>query len=337
MRYSGGAATLNALNFATPGNPASRQRFYPTAQGLEADGSLTLRREVADGSQAPELHYRSKSGDGSFPFWLSGIDVANIVKGRDFVPVAKGDWPNAGNVSDLFTVNHRGFGAAADPTFAFGGWDLTSGTRLTVLTSTSDAAMGGLAILRSGVPNAAAKMFQVQGAAADLLIVQADGTTTFTVPTFKVQTVGLSVYLGLDLAGAGKARFGSFLQGFGLGFSDGVANPNYNVEVRQTSTNNSSFGVTTASWGNFIVIASGVSPGTVQAGTTNGTPLNITTNNVTRIALSATGGIGFFGAAAIAQPATIANADGTLADITAKFNTLLSALRAASGGLGLLA
>jgi hypothetical protein len=43
--------------------------------------------------------------------------------------------------------------------------------------------------------------------------------------------------------------------------------------------------------------------------------------------------IGFYGASAVAQPAGIADADGTLADLTTKFNSLLGKLES----LGLLA
>jgi hypothetical protein len=42
--------------------------------------------------------------------------------------------------------------------------------------------------------------------------------------------------------------------------------------------------------------------------------------------------LSFFGVNAVARPAAIANADGTLADLTTKFNTLLATLRT----LGLL-
>ena len=54
-----------------------------------------------------------------------------------------------------------------------------------------------------------------------------------------------------------------------------------------------------------------------------------------RVEWNATG-VGFFAKAPVAQPAHIIDADGTLADITTKFNTLLTALDAGSG-LGLLA
>lgn len=59
--------------------------------------------------------------------------------------------------------------------------------------------------------------------------------------------------------------------------------------------------------------------------------LNATTG--TKIGTATTQKIGFFNAAPVVQPTTIADADGTLADITTKFNSLLSKLET----IGLLA
>ena len=56
-------------------------------------------------------------------------------------------------------------------------------------------------------------------------------------------------------------------------------------------------------------------------------------NSLTERMQLASAGISFFGVAVQAQQATIVDANGTLADITTKFNTLLADLE----GYGLLA
>lgn len=295
------------LDFGTPGNLASRQKVYPTAAGLETDGSFTLRKEVTGGTVAPEMILRSKASDGTFPFWLAGaIDIANPVKGRDLVLAAKGDFPSVGNVTDFVMCTHNGAGV---PGFAVGAWPPDAAALAHFQINANDLTK---ITMRVGfVAGQTGDVLQVGGPSANSLVVRADSGVRVigsTAEAFSVRTVGGALSFLVDASGAGKVLSPSLLFGIGNAFAAG-ATPTTNLDISVTTGNTASIRARSANGADFQVFVPADLTGT-RVGTTLGTPLHVQTSNTTRLSLAATDAHLFF-ANVLAAPAT-PSAGGTL-------------------------
>lgn len=280
------------LDFGTPGNLSSRLKVYPTAAGMETDGSLTLRKEVTGGTVAPEMILRSKASDGTFPFWVGpAIDIANTIHGRDFVLAAKGDYPGSGNVSDFVMATHNGTGP---PGFAVGGWPPDAAAMAHFQINAADLTK---VTMRVGfVTSQTGDVLRVGGASADTFVVQADSSVrvkSSAAEAFSVRNVGNALLFLVDATGAGQVLSPSQLFGIGNAWAAG-GTPGTNLDISVTTGNSASIRARSANGADFQVLVPPDLTGT-RVGTTNATPLHFQTNNVTRMSFGTAGEWAAFG------------------------------------------
>ena len=128
--------------------------------------------------------------------------------------------------------------------------------------------------------------------------VKADGearVTASSTDAFRVQSNGLSPTFKVDTT---NTRVGI-----------GVESPQFTIDAVTTGTQTAGLQIKTASWGALQVTASGSSPGTVTVNTGGrAVPLafQVGGSNTEVLKFSAAGGIGFYGATAVAKPTGVA-------------------------------
>lgn len=163
------------------------------------------------------------------------------------------------------------------------------------------------------------------GGSARNLRLRRDGTTWLTIESSSAQAFNSWVFFGTIFANGGITMTGSG-NPLVLGASNHIieqrsgTNPQeYRLFGTLNGSNFERLSLAAQSSGSFII-------DTQKGGTGSARGLELRTDGTARITISSTGGIGFFGAAAAAQPAAVADATDA-ASTQARLNDLLARLR----------